>query len=46
MDAIPRFAASDIEAINEAKDALHRIDCWNVTCPTCPLHIEIKTVGT
>lgn len=42
MDAIPRFTDSDITSLKEAKEALHRIDCWAVTCPTCPLHIEVK----
>lgn len=42
MDAIPRFTDSDISSLKEAKEALYRIDCRGVTCPTCPLHIEVK----
>ena len=43
MDAIARFTDSDITSLKEAKEALNRIDCWAVTCPTCPLHVELKT---
>lgn len=45
MDAIPRFTKSDIEALKEAREALHRIDCINITCPACPLYMEKRCIA-
>lgn len=39
MDINFRFTDKDLMALEECKEALHRIDCLCVPCDKCPLYL-------
>ena len=39
MQVSCKFTDSDIDRLKDAKEALQKIECINVTCTNCPLFI-------